>query len=418
MKLPLFLLVSFASVATMHAADSEIAAGAVNALGVDLYRQQTSGEDNLLLSPYSIQNALAMTYAGADGATRTEMQRVLHYPADEKAPDGSFGALEKDLADVAARSVEQAKRSKEFGGPSTPIEFNLANRLYGQKGYDFRPAFLNLVKDNYGAPLAQVDYKTAPDSARREINQWVAQQTKDRIRDLVPAGGIQKTTRLTLVNALYLRAPWAQDFNDKLTQPGHFLIRGRDAADVPMMVNKSYCGYAKRDGFQIVTRSYSGGDLQFVILLPDKPDGLPALEKGLTPKLLDDCAHLPAPEMILHLPKFRIEPPTLALGDDLKKLGMKTAFDDPPHSANFDRMAPRKPDDYLFIGAVFHKTYLALDEHGTEAAAATAVAMMAGSAMMKKPEPVEVKVDHPFLFAIQHVPSGACLFLGRVTDPR
>jgi serpin B len=399
------------------AADTQVAASAVNALGVDLYRLQSSGGDNVLLSPYSIQNALAMTYGGADGQTRTEMEHVLHYPADEKTLDGSFGALQKELADAAARSVERVKRSKEFGGPGTPIEFDLANRLFGQKGYAFRPAFLDLVKGNYGAPLAEMDYKTAPDQARKEINQWVAQQTKDRIRDLIPAGGIQKTTRLALVNALYLRAPWAEEFNDKVTKPGHFLVHGHEAADVPMMVDESRCGYAKREGFQVVTRAYSGGDLQFVILLPDQPDGLPALEKQLTPKLLADCAHLNAPKVILHLPKFRLAPPTLALADDLKKLGMKTAFDDPPHSADFDRMAPRKPEDYLAISAVFHKTYLALDEHGTEAAAATAVVMMA-EAMMAPGKPLEVTVDHPFLFAIQHVPSGACLFLGRVTDPR
>jgi serpin B len=420
MKLPLILLAaSLTGLAAVRGADSQVAAEAVNALGVDLYRLQSGGADNVLLSPYSIQNALAMTYAGADGGTRAEMQRVLHFPADEQTLDGSFGALEKELADAAAKTVEQIKRSKEFGGPSTPLEFDLANRLFGQEGYVFRPAFLKLVKNDYGAPLAEVDYKTAWEKARLEINQWVAQQTKDRIRDLIPPNGIDADTRLTLVNALYLRAPWGEEFNDKLTKPERFLVHARDAADVPTMVNKSHCGYAHREGYQVVTRPCFGGDLQFVILLPDQPDGLPALEKQLTPKLLADSAHLPATELILHLPKFRLAPPTLALGDDLKALGMKTAFDDPTGSANFDRMAPRTPRDYLFISKVFHKTYLALDEHGTEAAAATAVIMAAKSAMpMPKPNPVELKVDHPFLFAIQHVPSGTCLFLGRVTDPR
>jgi len=410
MKFTLFLLAaSLAGVAAGKAADSQIAAGAINALGVDLYRLQAGGEDNVLLSPYSIQNALAMTFAGADGKTRAEMQHVLHYPTDEKGLDGSFGFLEKELDDDVARAIEEVKGA---------LEFNLANRLYGQKDYDFRPAFLNLVKDKYGAPLALVDYRTAPEKIRVEINAWVARQTKDRIRDLIPANGIQKSTRLTLVNALYLRALWSTPFNDKLTKPEHFFIHGRDAADVPMMQSKSHCGYVQREGFQIVTRDYFSGALQFVILLPDKPDGLAALEKEVTPKMLGDCAHLPSPEIILHLPKFRLEPPTMALGGDLKKLGMKTAFDDPPGSANFERMAPRKPNDYLAISAVFHKTYLAFDETGTEAAAATAVTMRAAALMAPLSKPVEVMVDHPFLFAIQHVPSGACLFLGRVTDPR
>jgi serpin B len=188
-----------------------------------------------------------------------------------------------------------------------------------------------------------------------------------------------------------------------------------------MMTYKSSCGYARREGYQVVTRPYHGGALQFVILLPNNPGGLAALEKRLTPELLAGAAKLPAEDVILHLPKFRIEPPTMALADHFKALGMKTAFNDPRGSANFDRMAPRQPNDYLYISAIFHKTYLALDEKGTEATAATFVdTLVVASAEpeRKPPPPPEVKVDHPFIFAIQHVPSGACLFLGRVTDPR
>ena len=121
----------------------------------------------------------------------------------------------------------------------------------------------------------------------------------------------------------------------------------------------------------------------------------------------------------LHLPKFKLEPPTIALAANLQALGMKSAFDIPQGSANFDKMAPRKPNDYLYISNVFHKVFIAVDEKGTEAAAATAVVMMGATAMRRpKPPPIEVKVDRPFIYAIQHVPSGVCLFLGRVTDPR
>jgi serpin B len=419
MKTSLLLLLSTAAVfAHAQAADSKVAAGAVNALGVDLYREHGRGEDNLLLSPYSIQNALAMTFAGAAGGTHAEMQRVLHYTADENALHESFGALAQELAAAAKKTADRVKDSRKFGGPSTPIEFDLANRLFAEKDYQFRAPFLDLVKTRYAAPLEKLDYKKEPEKARAEINRWVAEQTKDKIRDLIPSSVITPKTRLALVNALYLRAPWSEEFNEKVTKPNRFLVHGRDGVGVPTMLSRSDCGYAKRDGFQVVTRSYFGGDLQFVIVLPDHPTGLADLEKTLTPKLLEECAHLPAQEIILHLPKFRLAPPTLPLSDDLKALGMKTAFDDPVGSANFDRMAPRKPDDYLAISAVLHKTYLALDEKGTEAAAATAVTMMAGAVARPHPKPVEVRVDHPFLFAIQHAPSGACLFLGRVTDPR
>ena len=420
MKLPLLIITAVIAVtSTHHAADSRIAGGAVNALGVDLYRAHTAGESNLLLSPYSIQIALAMTYAGADGDTRAEMQRVLHYPKDEAALDGSFEALAKELSFDAALSIEAVKNAQRQGsGPTTPIEFDLANRLFAQRGYEFRPAFLSAVKDHYHAPLEEMDYKTEPEKARETINHWVAEQTKDHIRDLIPSGGITKDSRLTLVNALYLKAPWEKEFYEKATQPDRFLVHGHEGVNVPMMVNKSSCGYARREGYQVVTRPYYGRTLQFVILLPDDPGGLAAMEKQLTPELLAGLAKLPAEDVILHLPKFRIAPPTMPLENNFKALGMKSAFNDPLGSANFDRMAPRKPNDYLYISAIFHKTYLALDEKGTEAAAATAVAMLAGAAMRKAPPPPEVKVDHPFIFAIQHVESGACLFLGRVTDPR
>jgi serpin B len=420
MKLALLLLVACGAASSiMHAEDSHPAAAAINALGVDLYRAKAQGEGNLLLSPYSIQNALAMTYAGSDGDTRAEMQRVLHYPANEEALDGSFDVLRRELADAAAQTRSAVKASEKFGGPSTPIEFDLANRLFGQRGYDFRPKFLGLVKDRYDAPLEELDYKSDPEKARETINHWVADQTKDHIRDLIPSGGITRDSRLTLVNALYLRAPWEEEFSEAATKPDQFLVHGREGVPVPMMLRKSSCGYARRDGYQVVTRPYYGGQLQFVIILPDNPGGLAAMEKQLTPELLASLAQVPKQDIILHLPKFRLQPPTLALGEKLKALGMKTAFDDPLRSANFDRMAPRKPNDYLFISAVFHKTFLALDEKGTEAAAATAVVMKPAAAMQaNRPVPPEVKVDHPFIFAIQHAPSGACLFIGRVTDPR
>lgn len=177
-------------------------------------------------------------------------------------------------------------------------------------------------------------------------------------------------------------------------------------------------GYAKREGFTAVSLPYTGNDLQFLVLLPDEINGLHGLESKLTAQMLAECAKLETRDVDLHLPKFKIELPTIALARNFEALGMKTAFDQPRGSANFDRMAPRKPNDYLFISQVFHKTFIAVDEKGTEAAAATAVAMMAATALVPKPQPVEVKVDRPFLYAIQHVPSGVCLFLGRVTDPR
>jgi serpin B len=330
---------------------------------------------------------------------------------------------------MAAKSAKQIADSKKSGGPQQPIIITIANRLFAQKGYDFRPAFLALVKERYGAPLEPLDFAKDANAATQRINSWVLEQTRNRIRDLIPAGALNAGTRLALVNAIYLKAPWAKPFAKSSTTPQPFQVGGSEAVKVPTMNGVNYCGYAKRDGFTAVSLPYNDLELQFLVLLPDEAKGLPALEKRITGAMLAECAKLDGQELNLHLPKFKHEPPTLDLGDILQGLGMQTAFDQPRGSANFDRLAPRKsasrtdssrgePNDYLCVSAVFHKTFIAVDEEGTEAAAATAVAMVVGAAAGPKPKPLEVKIDRPFFYAIQHVPSGACLFIGRVTDPR
>jgi serpin B len=403
--------------------DTTAVVSAINALGLDLYRVQPANE-NLLLSPYSIQDALAMTYAGAAGDTRAEMQRVLHYPADDTAIHAGFAELAKELAQIQQDSIQAvtAEAKGEGRHPSTPVELHTANRLFVQNGYPLRAPFLSLVKDNYGAEPEQLDFAHAAEQARLTINHWVEKQTKKKISDLIPPKTDLSDTRLALANAIYLHAGWSEPFDKDWTKPEEFFVHGTDSVTVPTMENVEHdYGYLHRDGFTAVSLCYVGSGLQFLILLPDAHDGLPALEHQLSPALLAECAALPAGYVDLHLPKFKLEPPSMALGDQLKQLGLQTAFDLPRRSANFDRMAPRKPGDYLYIGEVFHKAFLSLDEEGTEAAAATVVLMMRAAMAMQdqnQPQPIEVHVDHPFIFAIQHVPSGECLFLGRVTDPR
>jgi serpin B len=401
------------------ATNFDLAAKATNELAVALHRQFATGDENLCVSPYSIESALAMTFVGADGDTRTEMAHVLHLTSDSTVP-ASFAALQHSLEEMRSKTAELVKQSKKFGGPSEPITLNIANRLFAQKGYAFREAFLSLVKQNFGGAFEPLDFIANPAAATQHINKWVADQTHDRIRDLIPGGALDKTTRLVLANALYLKAPWADPFSDNATQPESFHIRGGAPSDVPTMrkTNKQF-GYAKREGYTAVSLPYAGDDLQFLVLLPDEINSLRALESKLTGDMLAGCAKLERRDVDLHLPKFKLEPPTITLAKNFEALGMKTAFDQPKGSANFDKIAPRTPRDYLYISQIFHKTFIAVDEKGTEAAAATAVAMMAGSALRSPPPPpIEVKVDRPFLYAIQHVPSGVCLFLGRVTDPR
>jgi serpin B len=419
----LFFVLLLPLLAGAAPADTTAVVGAINALGLDLYRVQ-SGNDNLLFSPYSIQDALAMTYAGAAGDTRAEMQRVLHYPADDTALNGGFAELNRELAQVQQDSAQAVAAGGGGSGrhPSTPVELHVANRLFAQTGYELRAPFLALVKDDYDAPLEQLDFSNDPEQARSTINGWVSEQTKGKISDIVPPGGLSAKTRLALANAIYLHAGWEDPFEANWTKPAEFFVHGTESAMVPTMTNESHAyGYLHRDCFTAVSLRYAGGGVQFLILLPDAHDGLPALERKVTPALLAECANLPPSLVDLYLPKFKLTPSTMSLNDEFEQLGLKTAFDDPKGSANFDRMAPRKPDDYLYIGEVFHKAFLSLDEDGTEAAAATVVVMMEAAMAQdneNRPQPIEVHADHPFIFAIQHVPTGECLFLGRVTDPR
>ena len=402
---------------TQGATNFELASKATNELGVDLHRQLATDAENLCISPYSINSALAMTFLGADGGTRSEMARVLHFPNGGDVP-ASFSALQHSLEQMSAKTADLVKESKKFGGPSEPITLNIANRLFAQKTYHFREAFLSLVKQNFGGAFEPLDFVADPAAATQRINKWVADQTRDRIRDLIPGGALDKTTRLVLANALYLKAPWANEFSQNATQSEPFFI-GSAPVNVPMMRKTANFGYARREGFTVVTIPYAGNDLQFVVLLPDDINGLHELESKLNADVLAGCAKLEKREVDLHLPKFKLELPTITLAKQFEALGMKTAFNQPKGSANFDKIAPRTPDDYLHISQIFHKTFIAVDEKGTEAAAATAVAMMAATGLAApKPPPVEVKVDRPFVYAIQHVPSGVCLFLGRVTDPR
>ena len=435
---------------------TESAASAINSFGVDLLTRATKTNENCVVSPYSIQSALAMAYAGAEGRTRAEMAKALHYVSDEAALHRSFAALQKTLDQLAADSAKQAEQWKRqesssaavpktadepakerpkhsesevstnsLLGPSQvgrktsdPVTLTVANRLFGQEGYNFLAPFLALAKDNYAAPFQALDFAQDATSAGRQINQWVEDRTRQRIRSLIPDGMLPPLTRLVLVNAIYLKAPWDTPFEVANTKARRFYVVAGKAVDVPTMTQKHQLGYARRNDFSVVALPYGHQDLKFLVLLPDSVNGLAGLERGLTSGLLRECAQLEAREVVLYLPKLKLDPPLLPLGSALRGLGMKSAFDDPRGSANFNRLAPRRPDDYLYLSEVLHKTFLSLDEEGTEAAAATSVLLESFGIESEKPQPIEVRVDHPFLFAIQHRPSGACLFLGRVTDPR
>jgi serpin B len=232
---------------------------------------------------------------------------------------------------------------------------------------------------------------------------------------------VTSQSRLILVNALYLKPAWALAFDQGLTEDRPFKVGGSKSKKVPTMMQQNQFGYKKQKDFTAITIPYLGQNLQFLILLPDKNTGIDMLTAKITPQILRDCAALEDRKIVLFLPKFRIEPAALPLSAMLQTLGMKSAFDQPQGSANFSRMAPRQPNDYLAISEIFHKTFISLDEKGTEAAATSdSLVLTALSVGYSEPpkEPLEIHVDHPFLFAIQERESGVCLFLGCVNDPR
>lgn len=412
-----FLLSCFLLLAVeTNAADypTGIASKAINALGIDLLAKAGKPDENAVLSPYSIQVAMAMTCAGADGVTLAEMKKVLHYPDSEAELHQSFEALRKSLIMLERQSIAHSENPFPTGRTNDPIRLNIADRLFGQTGFRIQPEFLALTREVYDAPFEQLDFRKNPLEATRRINGWVAEKTKQRILDLIPEGTLDEAIRLVIVNAIYLKAPWYTKFDPAATKPLPFYLGSTNTARIPTMTGTRTIGYAKRDGFSLISLPYVTG-LQFLVLLPDDPNGLAALEARLSPTLLAEGAKLPAQETIIYLPRLKLEPPLSSMKRTFTDLGMTTPFNG---AANFNRMAPRTIWGYLYIHDIFHRALLELDENGTEAIAATAVMVRYGGISPERPRPIVLRIDRPFVFAVQHCSSAACLFLGRVTDPR
>jgi len=381
-----------------HAAEKAKIAEAVNAFAFDLYGEVRGAEGNLFLSPYSISSALGMTYAGARGQTADEMARALEFPADWLAQadriHAAFAALNAD-----------------FGAEGKPYELAVANRLWGQKEYGFLPDFLALVGRHYGAGLEEVDFARDTEGARKTINAWVERETRDKIKDLIPVGGVQPLTRLVLTNAIYFNGTWTHQFEKKRTQDADFFVTAAEKVSVPMMSQTKHFRHADGGTFQMLEMPYKGGELAMVVLLPKQIDGLPALEGQLSAAMLAERIGALAYENVrVYLPRFTMTWRVLLAGV-LKKMGMALAFN--ASEADFTAMNGGK--EPLWIDEVIHKAFVDVNEEGTEAAAATAV-MMLGTGMPR--EPIVFRADHPFLFLIRDSRSGAVLFMGRVMNPR
>jgi serpin B len=382
-----------------------------NAFAVDLYRSLASGrEGNLFLSPASIHTALSMTYAGAGGRTAEQMANVLHLPPGEAA-HSAYGEILGKLDSPKQMHGWDPELDKTITEPA--YELVVANALWGQDGYPFEPSFTRLVEKHYGAALSNVDFVRAAEAARKTINEWVEKRTEDRIQDLIPPGALGEMTRLVLTNAIYFKSRWAEQFSERKTRNGDFRLAGGGSVEVPMMHQQGTFGYVEAEGLQALELPYEAGELSMVVVLPRAVDGLAALEKDLSAERLAGWSGgLKREEVRVTLPKWKATG-RFGLAEALRSMGMTDAF--APGSADFSGMTKaEKP----FLSAVVHKAFVEVDEEGTEAAAATAVAV-AGTAMpVEPPEPKVFEADRPFLFLIRHSPTDLVLFVGRIADPR
>jgi serine protease inhibitor len=367
-----------------------------SAFALDLYGQLKSRSGNVFFSPYSISTALAMTYAGARGDTEKQMARVLHFSAEQRKLHSAFGELQGGLKEA----------SKQKG-----IELSIANALWAQKGHAFLPAFMQISKGDYQANINQADFVTGAEAARGEINHWVAQQTKDKIQNILPPNSLTEITRLVLANAIYFKGTWANPFDKGGTSTQPFHLSATRQSEVPLMHHTDEVRYMANHDFQAVELPYSGGELSMVILLPHRLDGCGSLEKRLTPDLLSRAlGQMKQQEVEIFLPKFKLES-GFDLNDTLATMGMTDAFGS---KADFSGMDGTR---LLCISGVFHKAWGEVNEEGTEAAAATAVAVGELSIKEPPPPPPVFRADHPFIFLIRDTKTGSILFLGRLADP-
>jgi len=363
-----------------------------NKFAFDLYSEMDKSEDgNIFYSPYSIFAALAMTYEGAKGQTADEMKSVFHFPeSDILRPN--FAAIYNNINEGAE-----------------DYELKTGNALWVQYDYPFLEDYMNRVERYYGGKAANVDFVKETEKSRETINSFIAEQTNNKIKDLIPAGFLDSITRLVLTNAIYFKGIWEWQFDESDTREGDFKIAPDNIVKTQMMnmrPDKAMFNYADTGDLRILELPYKGGKISMLILLPS--ENLDVIESTLTAEKLDEYkSQMKKTKMdLISIPKFEFDTKYF-MKKTLSALGMPTAFS---QNADFSGMTGERD---LFIDFVIHQAYVKVDEEGTEAAAATAVGMK-----LTAIEPANVfRADHPFIFIIQEKETGNILFFGRLVDP-
>lgn len=370
-----------------------------NSFALDLYQSLRRQDGNLFYSPYSISLALAMTYTGARNETEQQMGNVCHFTLSQERLHPAFNAIDLELA-------ERGKTAEGQDGKG--FRLNIADSVWGQKGYDFLTSFLDVLAQNYGAGMQLLDFSHAPEDSRIIINNWVSEKTEGKIKDLIPQGDITDATRLVLTNAIYFNAAWEEPFQKDATRDAPFYLPDNTAVTVPMMSQGISLNYSEGDVYQAAELLYDGRDISMVILLP-KPGQFEAFEASLTADRVNAITDdLGFSYVELKLPVFTYESDSIRLKDTLSEMGMPIPFIWP--AADFSGMDVTKA---LFIGEVLHKGFISVNEAGTEAGAATAVIMPPGAS----PDMVSITVNRPFIFFIRDIKTHTILFVGRILDP-
>jgi serpin B len=363
-----------------------------NTFALDLYQAIRSEDGNLFYSPYSIETALSMTYVGARGETAQQMAQALHFTTlPQEQLHSAFHTLQANLQDA---------------GADGSFVLTIANSLWSQTGFDLLPDFVEVVADNYSAAPRPVDFVTAEgrDQARQAINEWVDEETQGRITDLIPDGVLNEMTRLVLANAIYFKAEWDEPFQ-ATPDPQPFTLLSGEQVDAPMMSRRGGSRYFAGQNYEAIELSYQGDRMKMLILLPAAGQ-FPTFEAALdAPRIEEALAGLQGGDIRLTMPKFEYTSDFM-LAEPLAALGMPAAFN--AQQADFSGMTG---EPGLFLSAVIHKAFIAVDELGTEAAAATGVVVEVTSM------PQIVVVDRPFIFLIRDSETGVILFLGRVLNP-
>lgn len=381
-------------------ADEMAALSAGNrALTLDIYRETAEPGANYLMSTFSIQQAFALVYAGARGETATEMAEVLRFGDDPETLHRTMNAL--DLA-LAARNLPAGEDENEG-----PVSLRVANAFWGQAGYPWLAPYLDTIAVNYGAGVEALDFNTDAEGARETINAWVEDRTEDRIKDLLPEGSLSADTAAVLTNAIWFKAPWGEVFDDGLTQDGTFTRLDGSTVTVPLMHQREAHAGAAGAGWKAVELAFRGDELAMLFVLPDAGT-FEAFDTALDAAVLETIVGSLAPMQVdVTLPKFTFET-EFTLSEALESLGMTTAFSD---ACDLSGMLE---GGGLFIDEAYHKAFIAVDEGGAEAAAATAVVVGETSVPVID---LTFRADVPFYFAIRDRETGAFLFFGRVVDP-